>query len=330
MSRIQWAREIAVTALGEWQDEQSVAELVAEICNVNDYLRKPDETRNTIVTALSQINPNWQSSEPAQKAIQILVSRLQHESIEKRTEINHILSILGWKSDDIGIQILDVIKNEQWEDITKFKIEAVEPLAELLSDNNLQGHLRKKDALVNILVEIDDPWVIKPLIALIKGSDVTNPNRYPKRSRIPGQSPSPGDPNYGKAFKALAKLGEDAIDAILAEFEDTESTIRADMAFLLADMDDIRAVEPLIIISSDPIWGERSTRLLKDLLNKHVERVNSNNLQQIVALDNVLQAKVVGAGGEEFAAGTKVVNPVDTTELKQIAQKEIDRRKSQN
>ena len=201
-------RKIAIEALGKSKDPQAIDPLVEHL---------GDSLGDFAVMALAEIGTP--SVEPLIKILKVGDQKLKDKAASA-------LEMINWEPEGDEDKMAYFIGKRNFSEIVKYSTKAVEPLAKLLEENDINVRQAVAEALGNI----GDNKVIEPLIKALQDNNVLVQNT---------------------ALKALVKIGEQSIESLIAVVKDEQGSVREKVAEALGAIGDTRAVESLITALKD-------------------------------------------------------------------------------
>ncbi len=270
---------------------------------------------------------------PAEKS---LVSALWDENNNVRKAVAEVLKSLNWQPKDDAQRVqYAVISGKRGNLIRELGIKAIEPLTALIKHDARSV----RQEVANILGSIKDESVIEPLITLSKGSSpfvqreaaealgrVGNPRGIKPLKFLTEQSE---EFVVLAATRALGEIGDpNAFDALLKVLEYSDKKVRNEAITALGKIKDPRAVRPLITLTKDADIAQCTVWSIHNLLKNNVSNITTDDLEELAKLEDVIQNQYVFGSLVGDLDGYKIqgVNPVDCTQLRQLAKQELDRR----
>ncbi len=216
-------RHEAAATLGDLRDARTLKPLVRAL---ND---RAEVVQEIAIQSLKRLDDR--------EATDALVSKLFSGSATIQWRAAQALKSLGWRPKTDEEQIQYFAAAGELERLAIFGVPAVKKLAEIFQD----GAKEKRVVAVNVLGEIDDPAVLKPLQSALRDADplVRTAAAY-----------------------ALAKAGcRPAAPNLVAALKDNERNVRLAAAVALGTLGDAQTVEPLIKLLTDKDWEVRGAVL---------------------------------------------------------------------
>lgn len=209
----------AAAILADLRDVRTVPALIRALNDPNDAVQE------TAIAALKRLDDR--------AAVAALVPKLATGTPTIRWRAAQTLKSLGWRPQTVADQIHYHIATGEIRHLAGFGTDAVKPLAEML--RTATGD--KKVAAAEVLGEIGDPAVFRPLQGLLR-----DPEPSVRSAAI-----------YG-----LEAAGcREAVPALVAALRDSARNVRLVAAQVLGTLGDLQTVEPLIRLVDDKDWEVR-------------------------------------------------------------------------
>ncbi|MCU0785856.1 MAG: HEAT repeat domain-containing protein [Verrucomicrobia bacterium] len=216
-------RREAASALGDLKDDGALHALIGAV-------RDPVEpVQEAAIQALER--------QGEMAAVGPLVSALLHGTPTIQWRAAHALKVLQWRPRTEAEEIQSLVAMGEIERTLVFGAAAVNAVAAVLKT----GSYEKRVAAVNVLGEINEPTVIKPLQDALRDPDAL------VRTAV--------------AY-ALARVGgPQVVPGLIHALKDNDRNVRVAVAVALGKLSDARAVEPLILLLKDKEWEVRAAAL---------------------------------------------------------------------
>lgn len=250
----------AIIALGEIGDERAIEILLKQMQSDSEY------TRSLVTISLGKIG--------TERSLPNLISRLRDTSggvrsnsalalgkIGNDTAVDPLISMLesgkisGGKAKDVTNSNTDVRKNVALALGELGGTNATEALAGLLTSKEEKNNVRI--AAASALGEIGAPGTVETLKGVI--NDNSTDNRIKKKALIAlGKTKNQevvgilvgklGNREFeASAREGLMDMGETAVDPLIGNLETTDKKVKNEIALILIEMGDPKAIKPLIL-----------------------------------------------------------------------------------
>jgi HEAT repeat protein len=216
---------------------------------------------------------------------------------------------------------------------------AVQSLLEMLNDKDYNA---REDA-ARALGQIGDPRAVLPLIQVLEqqGGNAGNHLLASAAAQALGQI---GDPRAvpplfklldvapplvrEAAVRALGRINDPAAAQALSEAA-TKVVVVTAVAKVLTEIDDPRAIKPLLLLARDRIYAKRVVNHLCQIMQLCAGNVSPEDLSALVHIGQVWQAEWYHNEHDDDYGWSDDSHPVDTAGLVQLASEELKRRASQ-
>jgi HEAT repeat protein len=213
----------AAQALGTIGSPEAIEPLIAAIKQWKEHIAE------TAFTALMRIGSHVYGEQRTELA-NALIPMLTGTPPIVRQGAMATLDQLGWKPERNTAGARYLIARDDWENCVAIGGPAVQPLIDVLSDDDIE----RRQAAFTAVVHIGTP-AVEPLINAMDSEH----------------------PAHQAAFWALVKIGVPAVDQLLPMLRSDQPALRESSARVLGQIGDQRALKLLVDATSDEHWAVR-------------------------------------------------------------------------